>query len=107
MKAHVLTGLPNEYNVLGTQLYTNRSATCNGYKRSIHGFWWTELRGKRLMETESVHKDENGSRGEVALNKQGYFHGKCRKCGKWGHKVNVNKSGQKSGGKKKFEGMCN
>ena len=59
------------------------------------------------METGSVHKDENGSRGEIALNTEAYFHGTCRKCGKWGHKANICKSGQKSGRKKKFEGTCN
>ena len=54
MKAHVLTSLPDEYSVLRTQLYTNGNATYDNYKRFIHGFWWTELGGKRLMETGSV-----------------------------------------------------
>ena len=107
MKAHVLTGLPDEYSVLRTQLYTSQTATYDDYKRYIHGFWWTELGGKRLMETGSVRTYDGRSNGEEALNSENYFNGKCRKCSKWGHRAKECKSGQKSGEKRRFEGTCN
>ena len=52
MKAHVLSGLPDDYSVLRTQLYTNRDATYNDYKIYIQGFWWTKLNGRKLTEND-------------------------------------------------------
>ena len=107
MKAHVLTGLPNKYSVLRTQLYTSQTATHDDYKRYIHGFWWTKLGGKCLMESGSVCTYNGRSNGEESLNSEAYFNGKCHKCGKWGNKAKDYRSDQKSSGKKKFEGTCN
>ena len=107
MKAPVLTGLPDEYSVLRTQLYTSQTATYDDYKRYIHGFWWTELGGKKLMESGGVRTYEGRKDDEEALNLETYFNGKCRKCGKWGHKGKDCRSSQKSGAKRKFEGTCN
>ena len=56
MKAHVLSGLPDEYSVLRTQLYTNREATFDDYKTFIQGFWWTELNGRKLHSKIKVTK---------------------------------------------------
>ena len=108
MKAHILSGLPNEYSVLRTQLYTNRSATYEDYKTFIHGFWWTELNGRKLTETGEVRKGLYRGNDEEALNTESYFPGKCRKCGKKGHKAKFCKMAKSSSGtKKKFEGTCN
>ena len=106
MKAHVLSGLPKEYSVLRTQLYTNRSATYDDYKTFIHGYWWTELNGRKLTESGDVRKSEYVSNEEEALNSEPYFPGKCKKCGKRGHKAKDCKS-SKSGNKPRFEGTCN
>ena len=38
MKAHILSGLKNEYSVLHTQLYTYRDVSYDEYKIFIQGF---------------------------------------------------------------------
>ena len=58
MKAHILSGLKNEYSVLHTQLYTYRDVSYDEYKIFIQGFQWTELNGRKLTNSGEVCKGQ-------------------------------------------------
>ena len=114
---HVLGNLPDEYEIDVSKLEDRigKDLTIDDVREALNLRFEKMNKGKGADDDDTDDEDE-GKKEKALIARQ--FKGKCRECGKYGHKAadcrsknkqngNSNNSGRNNGQKTRFNGKCN